>query len=241
GAHGSASAATSAPLSAALLRARCTAGSGFWLRCPAACSGFGCARFSACRGISDARRLHRCDRLRRCGHSGRSPLKSLQWSCGVAGGLRRRLRALRCAVSVEEIIAQLFCFRKASTSARVGATEAPPNFVHLSAAVALAKRMISGNARPSASASVNPPWNASPPPSESITLTLKAGRCLTSPPSSQYTPSGPSVMARKPDRCPASLLRAAPYSLRPVVPNRASDDDTTWVPSASRGSVTSVA
>ena len=91
------------------------------------------------------------------GHSGRSSDQPVERPCGFAGGFRRRLRALRRAVPVEKIIVQLFWLRKVSSSARVGAPEAPPNFVHLSAAVALAKRMISGSARRSASASVNPP------------------------------------------------------------------------------------
>ena len=100
-------------------------------------------------------------------------IEPLERPRGVAGGFRRRLRALRRAVPIEEIIDSAVLLRKASTSARIGAPEAPPNFVHLSAAVALAKRMISGSARPSTSASVKPPWKASPAPERVDNLDLE--------------------------------------------------------------------
>src|ERR1039458_4687395 len=52
----------------------------------------------------------------------------------------------------------------------------------------------------------------------------------------QETPFGPSVLARKPEKCAARRCKPAPWSLTPVVPCKASADDTTWVPSLSSGS-----
>ena len=76
------------------------------------------AAFRPLEGIVDAHRLYRCGGPRRCSHSGRPPLQSLEWSCDVARGFRGRVRALRRAVSVEEIVRSVLFEKRFDFGAR---------------------------------------------------------------------------------------------------------------------------
>ena len=114
------------------------------------------------------------------------------------------------------------CFRNWSTSIRRGAPAAPPKRVHFSAAAALAKRNAPTRSRPSANANAKPAWKMSPAASVSTAVILNAGRWRSAPFSSQKTPLGPSVTARKPEIAVAILARPAPRSASPVVARRAS-------------------
>src|SRR5215472_5826433 len=102
----------------------------------------------------------------------------------------------------------------------------PPRRVHLRPAAAAANRSAATTSRPSASASVNAPWNTSPAPSVSIASTAKTGLRRSVAASRQSTSRGPWVTARKDDVVAAS---AAPRSSRPVVARRHSAENTTWV------------
>ena len=99
--------------------------------------------------------------------------------------------------------------RNSSTSARLGAAEAPPKRVHLSAAAAEAKRRRRAASRLSASASGEAPWKASPAPSVSIVFTVKRRHVLHAAAlAARNTPCGPSVTATKPASCLPSVCSA---------------------------------
>src|SRR5207253_322351 len=118
---------------------------------------------------------------------------------------------------------------KASTSARRGAAMLPPRRVHLSPAAAAANRSAATTSRPSASASVNAPWNTSPAPRVSIASTANTGLWRKATPSRQSTSRGPWVTARKDGVLAAIAASAAPRSSRPLVARRHSLENTTWV------------